>query len=822
MKKLLRLSVTIALFVPILSSCSDTLNSDQFEKNRVNADDFFSFNTTRQVTLCLDYGQAGAYALVRLYDNNPLVYDEQEGRYMLNEELAPLHQQFTDSTGCVFTKVSIPVHVSQDVWIYSDYMALPQCEHCLIENGVIFNFRHVDNPDFTKAGISRAVVSNPEMFKINEGFHTIVKWSNKYGKPNDSNGIYSSSSLTSDDMAAAAKAVWSGNTSRPSYFDNSSYTVKSTELTNTKVPATYYDGQGKIQSLESAQVFLDFVMENSWNENVIGYYFYPSDNVPQSPDKVKKYVILPNTSVAGNPPYGVQGFNNLDWGYYNAPVSQNSRIQLLYEDEQGKLTPNFPPNTTIGYFVITDGWAANGGSTSFDSGSTTKSALTTRAVNKNVYIKAGETGTIELDDYYTNVEWSQTNYNCAAVNPQNNNGYTKTAYVYTWAKGEVTITAFRTIWDSWGNSTRVTLGTFNVFVNDTGTGPASGGETQEGKIDFSKPTFYSNKEWNSDGAGHFINFNYNGYVIYGVEDSDDKAFDDFVFMVSSNPASAIVNSLNPDVINGGYDDPNPTALLHDIATYCYEDIWPYVGDYDLNDVVIEHRSSVCFDRFNNVTQVIDSFTVCNDRYSSGEGVSDAFAIRIPLDQRGSIINLPAGAVNETETSSIIIFENAQDNIGELFVIARYFDQGSLSLKDLTRGLDLDPYIIPVMPDESITCYDSHRREVHFPKKEGTSKIESVYYINDTEAFFVARDNRHPFAISIPLRTAQTADEIAQAKKDGSMFIVAPEMSEIDGQYAKSGHSFAEWVESEGKTCTDWYRYYSPRSGESIRTEMKKR
>lgn len=837
MKKLFRPIAAIALTALLMSSCMDWLNSDQFEKNRATADDFFSFSTTSEVVLCLDYGTTGARALVRLYDQYPLLEVQApngvDSISVLNESLNPLYQQFTDDEGKVFTKISLPAHVTKEVWLYSDFMALPQCEYCEIEEGVIFNFRHVDNPDFTKAAATKAVVSNPKKFKFKDkdNFYSVVEWSNKYGKPNDVNGLITAGKLTTSDINAIKSAVWNGASSKPSGLNNSQYAAKSTDLINTQVQESYHDDEGYVQTVTSAEVFFTFIQESGWNENVVGYYFYPTDSVPASPANLNKYIILPNASISGNPPYGSKGFNNTNWGSNNAPVSTNQKIQLLYEDKNGNMTPNFPPKTTIGYFIIANGWNVNGGNTYLTYGSTTKAVKSgnatiipmqenqTKAVNKNITIQKYQNAVLELDDYYTNVEWSQTNYNYASVSARNENGKTKYADVNTWAAGTVTITAKRTNWSIFGLSSTTTLGTWNITVTD---GPVTPTPTTKedklaGAIDFSKPLYYSNKEWNTE--DHCMTRVTAGYIIYGFEDSNDNSFEDVLFTISSTPKQAVLDPLNPDIV-----DPKEQKLKvgqHDFATYCFEDLWPYQGDYDMNDVVIEHASSMYFNNDNDLLEVVDSFTVCNEKYSSGIGVKDAFAIRIPENQRGHI-NLPAGAEDETETSSIILFENAQDHIGETFVIKRLFNPGEMKLSQLTRGLDLDPFIIPVMPDETISCRDDHRREVHFPKKTGTSKIEPLYYINDVEAFYVFRDNLHPFAISIPLPAAKTADEITKAKKDGSMFVVPAEMGIIDGQYSKSGHSFTQWVESAGKSNTDWYTKYYPKSGEKVRTEMKRK
>ena len=815
MRKLSWHTAAIALIALGLSSCTDMLDSRQFEKNRANADDFFSFSTTEPIVLCLDYGVTGARALVSLYDRNPMIALDSSS--VTDESIVPLYRQFTDENGKVFTSLDLPLHEADTVWLYSEAMTLPRCERCVVENGVIFNFRHVDYTD-TK-GVTKAVVGNPKKYQIKDNFYTIVKWSDKYGKPNDVNGIISGSSLSYNDINAIKTAVWKGSYSKPGYLDNSSYTSKSTELVNTSILSACHDEYGQVRTVESAEVFVNFVHENGWYENVIGYYFYPSDNVPSSPDGLKKYIIMPNASLAGNGPFGQVGFNNTDWGSGNAPASANQKFQLLYEDADGNMTQYFPAGTTIGYFVIANGWNATGGNTELPKEQTkamTRSAIGTKSVpTETVYIKPGQTQRIDLGYYTNNAEWIQNDYSCSANTPVNENGSTRYSDVFTWTTGTATITVQRTTWSVWGVPTTEILKVFNIVVTYEDA-PVDNRELMPGVIDFSQPVYYSNKEWND--RARCINFSYAGQLIYGFEDYEDNTFEDVLFTVSSNPSGAILNPENQDIIDESRIKEEQLRIgQRDFATYCYEDLWPYTGDYDMNDVVIEHRASMYFDNDNDLLEVIDSFTVCNEKYSSGAGVRDAFAVRIPYNERGELMRIPAGAVDESETESIILFENAQDNLGEVFVITRMFNKGSMKLSGLTRGTGLDPYIIPVMPTDGNSCYESHRREVHLPKKDGTSMIEPMYYINDLEAFYVARDNRHPFAISIPLPTAQTQAEITKAKYDGSMFVIPAEMSDIESQYS----GFGSWVESGGNSNTGWYRKYNPGYGETIRYEMKR-
>ena len=788
-------------------SCVSHLTETDFEENKAEEGDFLSFETSRKVLLDLDYGALGARALVSIYAEDPLL--QKDGVSVLDESLNPLYRQFTDRDGRIKTSVDLPIHITDGVWLYSGFMGLPACEYCDISGGYIANWREEDLDLGTKAGATKAV-ENPYAYNLSGNYYTLVKWANNYGKLNDYNSLTSTGDLTDSDITAIKTAVWNGKSSKPSDLDNSQYATKSTDYINTTIRKYYHDSEGKVQTVEGAEIFFTFATEAGWNQNVIGYYFYPSDQVPSSPEELKKYIIIPNASIAGNAPYGATGYNNKNYGQTNAPVSTNLKVQLLYEDESGNLTGDFPPNTTIGYFIVANGWNVDGETAFTEPSSETKAGAGTKA-GGSVSVKVGESTTISLDDTHYNVTWKSSNSNIATVSGKSAFGLSKEATVKGIKAGTATITAaYKNL--AGRNQTVTWTVTVTEGTPDPDPTPDPGKTTLDGAIDFSKPVYYSNQEWNTQSM--CMTRSTNGYKIYGFEDLlGDKTYEDVVFTISSTPKLAILDPDDPDII----DDPEEEKLTvgqRDFATYCFEDLWPNMGDYDMNDVVIQHVCAYMFDNDNDILEVRDSITVCNELLSSGEGVKDAFALRIPTSERG-VMTLPSGAVDESETGSIILFESAQEHLRETFVITRAFDKGAVNLEDFTRGLDLDPFIIPVFSNSEYTYTGNDRREVHFPKKSGTSKIDESYFKSTQQAYFVAMDNKHPFAVSIPLKVAQTAEEIALAKSDGSMFILPQEMYTIDGQYATSGHDYATWVSSGLSDCTDWYKHYKVSGSDQV-------
>ena len=99
--------------------------------------------------------------------------------------------------------------------------------------------------------------------------------------------------------------------------------------------------------------YLTFLTERAGYLTSIGYYYYKTNDVPNSPDKVDKFIIIPNASIAGDDPYTGRGSNK--YSQSAAPIERNTKIQLLYQDENGNVSTKFPAGYTRVYFIIPNG-----------------------------------------------------------------------------------------------------------------------------------------------------------------------------------------------------------------------------------------------------------------------------------------------------------------------------------------------------------------------------------------------------------------------------------------------------------------------------------
>lgn len=266
----------------------------------------------------------------------------------------------------------------------------------------------------------------------------------------------------------------------------------------------------------------------------------------------------------------------------------------------------------------------------------------------------------------------------------------------------------------------------------------------------------------------------NGSLLYGVEDKySDLSYDDVLFTIDTEPATAIKQDDRPTLVP---KDEEVYTTETTYNTYAYEDVWPYGGDYDLNDVIIQHKREIVFGcRSNDIVKIIDTFTPVQPAGSAG--FQDAFAIQLGINS--SMVEstqLSDGMVYEDDTNCVIVTENASADRGKPLTITRTMKRG-LSKAEISE--DINPFIIA-----SYKKGDMARTEVHLPKHKATSRANKNLNNTGKDAFYIDRDGAFPFAISLPVKD----------------FTPAPEAVRIDKVYTK----FNNWASSNGKQDADWY------------------
>ncbi len=674
----------------LLTGCSEA--TDYYDPSVANAgkeqqstselqpeSSYLDFSTTTKVNFKLNYGELGQRILVNIYVTNPYSVDEETGATELTG--TPIYKLFTDDQGLLDVAFNLPSYINK-VYVTTEAWGVKRYAKLSLQNGKAEADMRLSTPAASRA--SRRAAGDYRLWDLGSvgsgvnripALYSIVGWEgNAYGKIIDDNGgLLTYGSFTADDLKSIKPHLGNGQTS--TFSDSKNFA--STDLVNTTIAPTFENEKGETVNTDYASIYVTYIGEmGAWNQNGLGYYYYKTGEAPASraeaQAQLKHYVVLPNSSLAGDVPYltdlvGEYKHPTQSWNHYynygeaNAPAWPNERVQLLFEDpETGKLSTQFPPGYTIGFFIF--------------------------------------------------CKTSTSNVNTQA--------------------------------------------TYQIVTDNL---------------------WYSNVAWNNDSRkNHFSAIGYKDKILYGVEDGKNTSYNDLVFSVEADPTGAIANEARQQI---DIVVPEEDATETSVKTYAYEDIWPLGGDYDMNDVIVEHRRSVTFDSYNYVKEVVDSFMAVQPAGSAE--YDDGFAIEIPANQRGEM-TLPEGAVDETATNSIILFRSAKKVVNRWFVIKRTFTSKQLSKVGL-EAEDNNPYIIANYKS------DENRTEVHLPKHKCTSKANADQVGSQDDAYFVNKDGLHPFAIMLPV---------------GSFQPVTEQLS-VEEEYPY----FTPWVESKMTTNADWYLNY---------------
>ena len=291
---------------------------------------------------------------------------------------------------------------------------------------------------------------------------------------------------------------------------------------------------------------------------------------------------------------------------------------------------------------------------------------------------------------------------------------------------------------------------------------------------YNRQIIFSNENLNPGKKSRYISFEHEGRVVYGVEDGVDNSYKDELFCVTANPSYAIANPERIELEQ--IAEANKPVEQTTTSSYAFEDIWPWGGDYDLNDVIIRHQRALTITVDNYVTKITDSFEAVQPANSASQ--SDAFAIQLPSGQLGTL-TIGSGIKDERNASgSLIIFSDTGAERGTVRTVTRTFGSTALKLSEVID--ELNPYIIPgYISDPS----SESRIEVHMPKHEATSLADLSKKGKGEEAFYIHNTGDYPYAITIP-----------------GDFTPATERTSISNDYP----DFTLWVASSGASNTDWY------------------
>ncbi len=369
-----------------------------------------------------------------------------------------------------------------------------------------------------------------------------------------------------------------------------------------------------------------------------------------------------------------------------------------------------------------------------------------------------------------------------------------------------------------------TIGWFVVTQGWTGNSVSS-----SSRIVYSEPSFNSEIDPIKKQHNVLLYDAKRSLMILGFEDMNreagaDNDFNDVLFYVTSNPVTAIDVSnvphfgTAPDRDNDGVSDildayPDDKNLAYDsyypskgaFGSLLTEDLWPALGDFDFNDLVVDYNFQIASDAKNNIKQL----TIQLKTRAIGASFHNGFGIRFPIasslvesvigyDIKGNYIKLNAKGAEANQSDAVIIaFEDAFDELphngtgtGVNVISANGWTEPKIITLKVVLSTAQTSAVMGQAPYDPFLIVDGVRgKEIHLNGNKSTDLADPSFFGQDQDVtdpktgVYYKSDKNLSWLLSVP-----------------ESFDYMIEKSDIIKGYLK----FGSWAESGGVLFPDWY------------------
>jgi LruC domain-containing protein len=304
----------------------------------------------------------------------------------------------------------------------------------------------------------------------------------------------------------------------------------------------------------------------------------------------------------------------------------------------------------------------------------------------------------------------------------------------------------------------------------------------------------------------------------------DHDFNDCLFYIKSNPVTGISKiNVNPidipidtdgDGVNDIYDDfpTDPTRAYinyypgeKSVGTHTFEDNWPNMGDYDMNDLVVDYRYKVISNALNRPVEMTAQYVLkaSGASFKNGFGVQFPFASTLVKSTTGSLVNssdvvsIGANGCENGQAKAVVIpFDDAYKAMNttgyfiNTFVGKPHLTRDTISMNiSFTRPLTIAEFgSAPFNP--FIIINRTRGREAHMPGYAPTDKVDARYFKTGDDNTNAAQGIYYKTKTNLPwgINFLENFDYPAE----GNM---------INSVYTK----FIGWAQSNGVSSADWYK-----------------
>jgi len=313
-----------------------------------------------------------------------------------------------------------------------------------------------------------------------------------------------------------------------------------------------------------------------------------------------------------------------------------------------------------------------------------------------------------------------------------------------------------------------------------------------------------------------------GFEDINREKNSDEDFNDGIFYSTISPFTAAktdqIQSIDtPEDADGdGVGDSldeyptdrtkafnNYYPSKNNVGTLAYEDLWPYKGDYDFNDLVVDYNFNQVTNADNKIVEVNAAITI----RAIGATLTNAFSLQfntIPSNVKsvtGQSLNKGVFALNSNGTEMnqskavVPIFDdpfkvlNYNGSIVNVYTGSSYITPKTMNVKiEFITPVSLSSFgTAPYNP--FLVVSGIRGKEIHLPGSAPTDLAnKSIFGTGDDNSILAAQkyymsDKNLPWAINIPVK-----------------FTYPAERQDI----TKAFLLFNKWAESSGSLYMDWY------------------
>ncbi|AXJ00301.1 LruC domain-containing protein [Cyclonatronum proteinivorum] len=242
----------------------------------------------------------------------------------------------------------------------------------------------------------------------------------------------------------------------------------------------------------------------------------------------------------------------------------------------------------------------------------------------------------------------------------------------------------------------------------------------------------------------------------------------------------------------------PAANVY--ATMAFEDLWPALGDYDMNDLVIDYNLNKVTNADDQIKDLVFSIKI----RATGAAVSNGLAVMLPVSPGsvesvtgqnigGGIVTLNGNGTEAEQSNAVVVFTD--DTTRELGRFqntqnpARHVPYDEFTVT-ITFGDAIERSVLGTAPFNIFTFrVDDRGKEIHLPGMAPTDLADTSLFgtVDDatdpnTDTFFVSESGLN-WAIHVP-------ESIPYPLEGHDMTLAFP--------------NFREWAESGGTSNTDWF------------------